>query len=104
MDIEKESKQTIVHRSPRGRIAIMGSAYYVEAQNRDHDVVVNASYIGVVPARMIADHLPKAAIGIDCGVGPEGAGIAGLWYLEALNIPAAAADVMTVHLGDGADL
>jgi uncharacterized protein YunC (DUF1805 family) len=104
MDLETKNKQSIVHSSPNGRIAIMGSAYYVGPQNRGHDVVVNASYIGVVPARMIADHLPKGAIGIDCGVGPEGVGIAGLWFLEALNIPAAAADVMTVHLGDGVDL
>jgi hypothetical protein len=43
-------------------------------------------------------------IAVDCGVGPAGASIAGLWYLEALNIPAAVADVMTVRLGDGADL
>jgi hypothetical protein len=37
-------------------------------------------------------------------VGPAGASVAGLWYLEALNIPGAAADVMTVCLGDGVDL
>jgi hypothetical protein len=30
--------------------------------------------------------------------------VAGLWYLEALRIPAAVADVMTVRLGDGVDL
>jgi uncharacterized protein YunC (DUF1805 family) len=83
---------------------VMGSAYYVHAGNRARDVVVNASYAGVLPARMVAEHRPRGAIGVDAGVGPEGAGIAGLWYMEALNIPAAAADVMTVHLGDGDDL
>ena len=41
---------------------------------------------------------------MDCGVGPEGSAIAGLWYLEALGIPAAVADVMTAHLGDGVHL
>jgi hypothetical protein len=41
---------------------------------------------------------------VDCGVGPAGASIAGLWYLEALGIPACVADVMTVRLGDGVDL
>jgi hypothetical protein len=41
---------------------------------------------------------------MDCGVGPEGSAIAGLWYLEALNVPAAVADVMTAHLGNGVHL
>jgi hypothetical protein len=82
----------------------MDSAADIAEANRGRDVVVNASYAGVLPARLLAEHLPRAAIGIDGGVGPEGAGIAGLWYFEALNIPAAAADVMTVLLGDGADL
>ena len=82
----------------------MDSAYDVAPGNRARDVVVNASYCGVLPARFIAEHAPRAAIGVDCGIGPEGASIAGLWYLEALAIPAAVADVMTVHLGDGVDL
>ena len=41
---------------------------------------------------------------MDCAVGPEGSAIAGLWFLEALNIPAAVADVMTAHLGNGVHL
>ena len=82
----------------------MDSAYDVAAGNRGRDVVVNASYCGVLPARFIAEQRPRGAIGVDCGVGPAGASVAGLWYLEALNIPAAAADVMTVRLGDGVDL
>lgn len=82
----------------------MDSAYHVHEGNRARDVVVNASYCGVLPARFIGRHAPRAAIGVDCGIGPAGAGIAGLWYLEALNLPAAVADVMTVLLGDGVDL
>src|SRR4051812_24460548 len=104
MDLDIGDKQQVVHTSGKGRIVIMGSAYYVSEKNRDRDVVVNASYIGVLPARMTGDHRPRGAVGVDGGIGPEGAGIAGLWYLEALNIPAAAADVMTVLLGDGKDL
>jgi hypothetical protein len=65
---------------------------------------VNASFAGVLPARMVGDHRPRGAIGVDCGVGPESAGIAGIWYLEALNVPAAAVDVMTILLGDGPDM
>ena len=96
--------QTLLIQDARGRIMAMDSAYHVEPKNRGADVVVNASYCGVLPARFISEHRPRAAIGVDCGVGPEGAAIAGLWYLEALNIPAAVADVMTVRLGDDVDL
>lgn len=96
--------QTELHRCERGCIVAMDSAYDVIAANRGRDVVVNASYCGVLPARFISEHRPRGAIGVDCAVGPAGASVAGLWYLEALNIPAAAADVMTVRLGDGVDL
>ena len=96
--------QTELHAGARGRVLAMDSAYDVLPANRDRDVVINASYCGVLPARFIAEQHPRGAIGVDCAVGPAGASVAGLWYLEALNIPAAAADVMTVRLGDGVDL
>lgn len=90
--------------TPRGRVMAMDSAYHVHPDNRGRDVVVNASYCGVLPARFIGRHAPRGSIGVDCGVGPAGAAIAGLWYLEALNVPAAVSDVMTSRLGDGVDL
>lgn len=99
-----ESLQTEMARSDRGKVVACDSAYHVHPDNRQRDVVVNASYCGVLPARFIGQQAPRGAIGVDCGVGPAGASIAGLWYLEALNIPAAVADVMGVHLGDGIDL
>ena len=100
---ENEDKQTIVLMdSQLGRsIVAMDSAYDVDSRNTGKDVCVNASYCGVLPARFISDHAPRAAIGMDCGIGPEGSAIAGLWFLEALNIPAAVADVMSAHLGTG---
>ncbi|MGI9598550.1 MAG: hypothetical protein ACR2QK_20455 [Acidimicrobiales bacterium] len=99
-------KQTEMAISPtgRGRIMAMDSAYDVHRDNRGRDVCVNSSYCGVLPARFIGEVGPRAAIGMDCGIGPEGSAIAGLWYLEALAIPAAVADVMTAHLGDGVHL
>ena len=99
-------KQTEMATSPtgRGRIMAMDSAYDVHQDNRGLDVCVNSSYCGVLPARFIAEAAPRGAIGMDCGVGPEGTAIAGLWYLEALDIPAAVADVMTAHLGNGEHL
>ena len=82
----------------------MDSAYDVRPPNRGRDVVINASYSGVLPARFIAEQAPRGSIGMDCAIGPEGAGIAGLWYLEALGIPAAAADVLSAELGNGVHL
>ena len=100
------AKQTEMYSSPtgRGRIMAMDSAYDLNEANRGRDVCVNSSYCGVLPARFIAEANPRGAIGMDCGIGPQGSAIAGLWYLEALGIPAAVADVMTAHLGNGVHL
>ena len=106
MNNDTPEQQTVVYTSEsgRGRICAMDSAYHVAAANRGRDVCVNSSYCGVLPARFIAEAAPRGAIGMDCGIGPEGSAIAGLWYLEALGIPAAVADVMSARLGDGVHL
>lgn len=100
------TQQTVVFTSPtgRGRVCAMDSAYHVDPLNRGRDICVNSSYCGVLPARFIAEAAPRGAIGMDCGIGPEGSAIAGLWYLEALDVPAAVADVMSARLGDGVHL
>jgi hypothetical protein len=85
------------------RVTTVGSAYHVTAEQRGA-VVVHGSYMGVLPARFMAGHGPRAIVGVDCGIGLDGSGIAGLWYLEALGVPAVAADVATVHLLNGADV
>lgn len=97
----------IIERSA-GRMLIFDSATYVEDYVAAHpchdDVIVAASYAGVLCAKMIVSAKPRAVIGLDCKIGKDGAGIAGLWYYEALGIPAAAADVMTAEMGNGRDL
>lgn len=95
--------QHVKVRSDRGAIVAVDSAADLMEGNRGTDVMVTASYIGVLPARLAMDYAPRGVIGFDGGVGPEGVGIAGLWYYEALNVPAAAIDVMTIILGDGDD-
>ena len=85
------------------RLVSMPSAYYVDESNLG-DVAASGSFIGVWPARFMAHQRPRALIGVDCGIGKDGAGIAGLWYLEALGIPALAAAVEGVSLLDGADV
>jgi hypothetical protein len=79
-------------------------AFYKDAPPSGRDVIVNGSYVGVFCARVVAAFRPLATIGLDCGIGKDGAGIAGLWYYEALGIPAAAVDVMTAEMGNGLDV
>lgn len=98
----------VVRDDERGRILTFDSATFVPGYYGDEDaatdVVVAASYAGVLCARMVARSKPRGAIGLDCAIGKDGAGIAGLWFYEALGIPAAAADVLTAEMGNGADL
>jgi uncharacterized protein YunC (DUF1805 family) len=103
LEREQDHPQDVVFTAGERRVVTMDSARYVDARNV-HDVVVPASYIGVLPARMMAVHRPRAVIGHDACVGKFGAGIGGLWYLEALGIPAATADGMTAEMGNGEDL
>lgn len=92
-----------------GRIVTFDSAtfvpdFYAGGDQPKGDVCVTASYAGVLCARMVMRGAPRAVIGLDCGIGKEAAGIAGLFYYEALGVPAAAADVMTAEMGNGTDL
>jgi uncharacterized protein YunC (DUF1805 family) len=101
---EADHPHDVVFESGGRRVIAMDSARYVDGRNRGTDVVVPSSYLGVLPARMMAPHEPRAVIAHDGCIGKDGAGIAGLWYLEALGIPAAAADGMSAELGNGLDL
>jgi hypothetical protein len=67
-------------------------------------VVVNGSHGGLYAAYLAAKLGAAAAIFNDAGVGRDQAGIAGLDYLAALGIPAAAVGYMTARIGDGADM
>ena len=104
LEREQHHPQTVVDERGGRRIVIMDSARWVDERNTGRDVVVPASYVGVLPARMMAKHRPRGVIGHDACIGKDGAGIAGLWYLEALGIPAATADGMSAEMGNGADL
>jgi len=67
-------------------------------------VVVNGSHGGIYAAYLAAKLGVAAAIFSDAGVGRDRAGIAGLDYLAALGIPAAAVGHQTARIGDGADM
>lgn len=91
------------------RIVVLDSAtfvdkFYAGRPSTGRDVIVNGSYAGVFSARVMVPHAPRATIGLDCGIGKDGAGVAALWYFEAIGIPAAAADTMSAEMGNGLDL
>src|SRR5689334_13628278 len=67
-------------------------------------VIVNGSHGGVYAAFLAAKLAAAAAIFNDAGVGHEGAGIAGLDYLQELGMPAATVGHDTARIGDGADM
>lgn len=100
--------QPEIHQIGESRALVFDSATHVEdhvaATGASGDVIVAASYAGVLCARMIMSAAPRAAIGLDCGIGKDGAGIAGLWYYEALGVPAAAVDSQTAEMGNGPDM
>lgn len=104
LEREGEHPQEVVDEKDGRRVIVLDSARWVDERNTGTDVVVPASYIGVLPARMMAIHRPRGVIGHDACIGKDGAGIAGLWYLEALGIPAATADGMSAEMGNGQDL
>jgi len=100
--------EPIIKLSPFGRTLVFDSAThvqaYVAANPCSGDVVVAASYSGVLCARMVMSAKPSGVVGLDCGIGKDGAGIAGLWYYEALGVASAAVDSQTAEMGNGLDL
>lgn len=94
----------------RRRVVVLDSATHASRHAATADVppqsevVVNASYAGVYCARLLQELHPLATIGLDCGIGKDGAGVSGLWFFEALQVPAAAVRIDDVEHGNGADL
>ncbi len=67
-------------------------------------VLVAGSHGGVIAAWYGAKAGAHALVLNDAGVGKDRAGIAGLAYLEAIGMAAAAVDCMSARIGDGADM
>lgn len=66
-------------------------------------VLIAGSHGGVYAAYLAACAGVRGVVLNDAGVGLDGAGIAGLDYLQALGIPAATVSTHTARIGDGAD-
>jgi hypothetical protein len=94
---------------PREIVVIDSATYvhrYVDAEGAAPRarIYVTGSYAGVYCAKLVNAVAPASWIGLDCGIGKDGAAVAGLWYFEALRMPAAASAVDNVELGNGRDL
>lgn len=66
-------------------------------------VLVAGSHAGVIAAYYAAHAGARAAILNDAGLGKDEAGIAGLAYLDAIGMAAAAVAHTSARIGDGAD-
>ncbi len=66
-------------------------------------IAVCASHGGIYPAWYAARLGVRALVLNDAGIGKDEAGVAGLLWLDALGIPAAALDHDSCRIGDGAD-
>jgi hypothetical protein len=67
-------------------------------------VLVTGSHGGLIAGFLAAKAQLRAVILNDAGVGLDGAGIAGLHYLQELGMAAAAVDCMSARIGDGEDI
>ena len=100
---EEDHPQELLATHGSVRVIGIDSARYCDARNIG-DVMVAASYCGVLPVRLMAPHQPRAVIGHDVNIAKDGSGIQGLFYLEALGIPAATVDGSTAELGNALDM
>jgi hypothetical protein len=66
-------------------------------------VLIAGSHAGVIAAYYAARAGARAVVLNDAGVGKDGAGIAGLAYLDAIGTAAAAVAHDSARIGDGAD-
>lgn len=67
-------------------------------------VLVAGSHGGIIAACLGAKAGAHALVLNDAGVGKDRAGIAGLFYLEAIGMAAATVDCGSARIGDGADM
>lgn len=67
-------------------------------------VLVAGSHAGIIAAYLGAAAGAHALILNDAGVGLDDAGVAGLSYLDAIGMAAAAVSHMSARIGDGADI
>jgi len=104
-EIEKvPTTQEIVVQAPEGRIIVMDSITFADERNNTGDVLVGASFCGMLSIRWPLRVDPKGVICHAAGPGKDLAGVNGLWALEGKGIPGAAAATMSCRIADGRDM
>lgn len=101
---EVPKTQEIVHQAMGGRILIMDSITFADERNNTGDVLVGASFCGILSVRWPLRVNPKGVICHEAGPGRDLAGINGLWALEGKRIPGAAAATHSCRIADGRDM
>jgi len=101
---EVPKTQEIVHQTMDGRILIMDSITFADERNNTGDVLVGASFCGILSIRWPLRVDPKGVICHEAGPGLDLAGINGLWALEGKGIPGAAAATHSCRIADGRDM
>jgi len=91
------------HDAPEGRIVTADSASYCDARVGARDVFVCGSFAGVGPIGVqVLPFGPRAVIAHACGVGKDGAAVAGIALCDRFGVPAAAIETMSARISDGA--
>ncbi len=83
------------------RVIAMDSITHANREFGPDDVLIGASFCGIVAVQFTKRFHPRGVIAHDCGVGLAGAGISGLWYLDGCGIPAAAVSSQSARIADG---
>lgn len=83
------------------RAVAMDSITHANDEHGPDDVLIGASFMGIVAVQFAARFRPRAVIAHAAGIGRDGAGINGLWFLEGRGIPAAAVGGDTAPIADG---
>lgn len=96
--------QEIVLQNEYGRIIVMDSITFVDDRNNSGDVLVGASFCGMLSIRWPLRVNPKGVICHAAGPGLDRAGENGLFALEAEGIPGATAETMSARIADGQDM
>lgn len=102
--IDVPQPQEVVEQTLDGRIIIMDSITFADERNNSGDVLVGASFLGMLSIRWPLRVDPKGVICHAAGPGLAEAGVNGLYALEALGIPGAAAGTMSCRIADGRDM
>lgn len=99
-----EERHVVVSQAPPDRAIAMDSITHANDHFGPGDVLIGASFAGIVAVQFAARYRPKAVIAHDCGIGRDGAGVTGLWFLDGAGIPAAAIDTRSARIADGVDM